>query len=102
MLLLKWVGVCIRDCEFKSVMSVVTAALHRPELLCAMQISPISTGRINMQYRRVQCVPPGKMSVVIDNNVGTNGWLRMFVSVSLLSLSLLAIAEPRQTLLAVT
>ncbi|KAK9800899.1 hypothetical protein WJX73_008437 [Symbiochloris irregularis] len=44
------------------------------------KISPISTGRINMQYRRVQCVPPGKMSVVIDNNVGTNGWLRMFVS----------------------
>lgn len=46
-----------------------------------VQISPEASGRINIQYRRVQCVPPSSLAVVVDNNNGPQGWLRMFVTV---------------------
>lgn len=45
------------------------------------KISPMSSGRISIQYRRVECVPPQKIIVSVDNNHGTGGWLRLFVEV---------------------
>ena len=45
------------------------------------KISPMSSGRISIQYRRVECVPPQKIIVSVDNNRGTGGWLRLFVEV---------------------
>ena len=53
-----------------------------------VQISPQSSGRIDMQYRRVQCVPPSAMNVVVDNNNGPSGWLRLYVTVRPFSASL--------------
>ena len=50
-------------------------------MVLLLQLSAVSTGRISIRYRRVECVPPGKMSVVLDNNNGPSGWLRMFVAV---------------------
>lgn len=48
-----------------------------------MQIATPSGGRIDMQYRRVDCTPPLPVSVAIDNNAGVGGWLRLVVEVSL-------------------
>ena len=45
------------------------------------KISPMSSGRISIQYRRVECVPPQKIVVSVDNNHGAGGWLRLFVEV---------------------
>lgn len=40
------------------------------------------TGRIDIQYRRVQCTPPSNLIVNIDQNSGTGGFLKMSVTVS--------------------
>lgn len=38
-------------------------------------------GRINIQYRRVECTPPEPLKVNIHANVGVGGWLRIAVEV---------------------
>jgi len=43
------------------------------------KLSPMSTGRISIQYRRVECVPPQKIVISVDNSAGPGGWLRLFV-----------------------
>ena len=40
-----------------------------------------SGGRINMQYRRVQCAPPQAIAISVDANGGTDGWIRLQVEV---------------------
>lgn len=39
----------------------------------------MALGRIDIQYRRVDCTPPNPVSLAIDNNVGVGGWLRLVV-----------------------
>jgi hypothetical protein len=46
------------------------------------KLSPMDTGRINMMYRRVQCVPPKPMVIYVDNNGGQGSWLRLFIEVT--------------------
>lgn len=36
-------------------------------------------GRVNIAYRRVECVPPRKMVVYVDQAHGQDKWLRLFV-----------------------
>jgi hypothetical protein len=36
-------------------------------------------GRVNIEYRRVECVPPRKMVVYVDQSHGADKWLRLFV-----------------------
>jgi len=43
------------------------------------KIAPMAVGRIDIQYRRVDCTPPLPVSIAIDNNVGVGGWLRLVV-----------------------
>lgn len=38
-------------------------------------------GRIDMQFRRVACQPPSDLSVIIDQNRGAGGWIRLQVKV---------------------
>ena len=38
-------------------------------------------GRINVQYRQVECAPPSDLVVNVDNNDGGNGWIRLQVTV---------------------
>ena len=45
------------------------------------QIAPMEGGRINVQYRRVECTPPEPLKVNIHANVGVGGWLRIAVEV---------------------
>jgi len=49
----------------------------------AMQIANPSPGggRINVQYRRVECAPPSDLVVNVDNNGGSNSWIRLQVTV---------------------
>ncbi|DBA91941.1 TPA: expansin [Trebouxia sp. C0005] len=43
-------------------------------------IAPMLNGRIDIQYRRVECTPPVPVKVQIDGNSGTGGWLRLAVT----------------------
>jgi len=49
-------------------------------------------GRIDIQYRRVQCTPPSNLVVNIDQNSGTGGFLKMSVSVSTASLCMILVS----------
>lgn len=42
----------------------------------------MEVGRINIQYRRVECTPPEPLNVDINFNYGPGAWLRIVVSVS--------------------
>ena len=39
----------------------------------------MAIGRIDIQYRRVDCTPPEPVQLAIDSNVGVGGWLRLVV-----------------------
>jgi hypothetical protein len=43
----------------------------------------MGNGRIDMRYRRVVCKPPTSMKVIVDQNRGAGGWIRLQISVSL-------------------
>lgn len=43
------------------------------------KLAPMEVGRVNIEYRRVECVPPKKMVVYVDQAHGTDKWLRLFV-----------------------
>ena len=42
----------------------------------------MALGRINMRYHRVECKPPSDMTVIVDQNRGSGGWIRLQVKVS--------------------
>eukprot|EP00884_Botryococcus_braunii_P014402 jgi/Botrbrau1/22963/Bobra.0030s0035.1 len=43
------------------------------------KISPMHLGRINIQYRRVECTPPEPINMNLDVNIGVGSWLRVVV-----------------------
>lgn len=57
------------------------AASADGQLRGGLQIAPMEGGRINIQYRRVECTPPEPLKVNIHANVGVGGWLRIAVEV---------------------
>ena len=59
---------------------VLDSALIR--LPAPVQIAPIGNGRIDIQYRRVECTPPSTMVVSVDGNSGGGGWIRLSIKVS--------------------
>lgn len=38
-------------------------------------------GRVNIQFRRVECAPPSDLVIIVDSNSGSNGWIRLKVYV---------------------
>ena len=44
-------------------------------------MAPMLGGRIDIQYRRVQCTPPSNLQIIVDKNSGTGGFLKMSVTV---------------------
>ena len=52
------------------------------DLLHLVQMSPMLSGRIDIQYRRVECTPPSHLQINIDQNAGSGGFLKMSVTVS--------------------
>jgi len=55
--------------------------VHNEQGFAKLQIAPMLNGRIDIQYRRVECTPPVPVKVQIDGNSGTGGWLRIAVTV---------------------
>lgn len=53
-----------------------------------MQLAPMAIGRIDIQYRRVECVPPAPMVVFVDNNNGPGSWLRLFIGTQSLQIGI--------------
>lgn len=49
-------------------------------------LSPMVSGRIDVNYRVVACTPPSALKVKVDGASGTGLWLRLLVTVSLISL----------------
>ena len=56
--------------------------LRLPGPAC-LQIAPMAGGLIDIQYAQVQCTPPSPMTVLVDQNRGAGGWIRLQISVSL-------------------
>ncbi len=53
------------------------------QALTFLKMAPWPGGRVDIKYRRVNCVPPKDISVSIDNNRGQGGWLRLQITVHL-------------------
>ena len=51
------------------------------QALTFQKMAPAAGGRIDISYRRVNCVPPTDISVLIDNHRGQGGWLRLQITV---------------------
>lgn len=49
------------------------------------KMAPMSLGRIDIRYRRVECTVPQDLNVIIDENRGAGGWIRLQVKVSCLT-----------------
>ena len=48
------------------------------------QISPMTSGRIDVNYRLVACSPASALKVDVNGNSGPGAWLRLLVTVSAL------------------
>lgn len=44
-------------------------------------MAPMALGRIDIQYRRVECQVPSDLNVIVDENRGAGGWIRLQVKV---------------------
>ncbi len=44
-------------------------------------MAPMALGRIDIEYRRVECTVPQDLNVIIDENRGAGGWIRLQVKV---------------------
>ncbi|KAK9839672.1 hypothetical protein WJX81_004788 [Elliptochloris bilobata] len=79
-------GRCSKDPNQRSVTVTITDVCPECEsdhidmqALTFNKIAPMEGGRINIQYRRVECTPPEPLKVNIHANVGVGGWLRIAV-----------------------
>jgi hypothetical protein len=69
------------------------SAVHSPtgeadaQALTFNKMAPIALGRIDIQYRRVECTVPQDLNVIIDENRGAGGWIRLQVKVSIIALT---------------
>ena len=52
------------------------------------KISPMISGRIDINWRMVACTPPSPLKVRVDGNSGPGLWLRLLITVSKASPSL--------------
>ena len=44
-------------------------------------MAPMALGRIDIKYRRVACQVPQNLNVIVDQNRGAGGWIRLQVKV---------------------
>ena len=51
------------------------------QALTFQKMAPMGNGRVDMRYRRVECHPPSDLSVIVDQNRGAGGWIRLQVKV---------------------
>ena len=46
------------------------------------KMAPMALGRIDIKYRRIACQVPQNLDVIVDENRGAGGWIRLQVKVS--------------------
>ena len=46
------------------------------------KMGPMALGRIDIKYRRVACQVPQNLDVIVDENRGAGGWIRLQVKVT--------------------
>eukprot|EP00884_Botryococcus_braunii_P000413 jgi/Botrbrau1/10372/Bobra.146_2s0010.1 len=81
-----WTGRCYTGPEQVSVIVQITDECPecKPDhidiqAMTFEKLAPMHLGRVNIQYRRVECVPPSNLVVYADQNYGPDKWLRLFV-----------------------
>ena len=45
------------------------------------KMAPMALGRVNIKYRRIVCQVPHSLNVIVDQNSGAGGWIRLQVKV---------------------
>ena len=45
------------------------------------KMAPMALGRIDIKYRRIACQVPHDLNVIVDQNSGAGGWIRLQVKV---------------------
>ena len=48
------------------------------------KMAPMALGRIDIKYRRIACQVPQNLDVIVDQNRGAGGWIRLQVKASVL------------------
>ena len=46
------------------------------------KMAPMLLGRIDIKYRRIACQVPQALAVIVDENRGAGGWIRLQVKVT--------------------
>lgn len=62
--------------------NIVFMCVAHLQALTFNKIAPMALGRIDIKYRRVECKPPQDMNIIVDQNRGAGGWIRLQVKVS--------------------
>ncbi|CAL8462621.1 g2154 [Coccomyxa elongata] len=82
----QYAGRCNQDPNARMVTIMITDCCPECEpnhidiqALTFNKMAPMPNGRVDMRYRRVSCHPPSNMSVIVDNNRGSGGWIRLQV-----------------------
>lgn len=53
----------------------------RVQALTYNKMAPMALGRIDIKYRRIACQVPQALDVIVDENRGAGGWIRLQVKV---------------------
>ncbi|BDA46488.1 probable Expansin-A7 [Coccomyxa sp. Obi] len=82
----QFAGRCNQDSNARSVTIMITDSCPECEAdhldiqaLTFNKMAPMALGRIDIQYRRVECTVPQDLNVIIDQNRGAGGWIRLQV-----------------------
>ncbi|BDA46490.1 probable Expansin-A2 at N-terminal half [Coccomyxa sp. Obi] len=82
----QFAGRCNQDPNARMVTVMITDSCPECEpnhmdlqALTFNKVAPMALGRIDMRYRRVECKPPSDMTVIVDQNRGAGGWIRLQV-----------------------
>ncbi len=62
-------------------MDVTWSLLLPAQALTYNKMAPMALGRIDIKYRRIACQVPQALDVIVDENRGAGGWIRLQVKV---------------------
>ncbi|KAK9906413.1 hypothetical protein WJX75_001467 [Coccomyxa subellipsoidea] len=82
----QFTGRCNQDPNARTITLMITDCCPECEpdhidiqALTFTKMAPMAGGRVDMRYRRVQCHPPSDLHVIVDQNRGAGGWIRLQV-----------------------
>ncbi|KAK9824737.1 hypothetical protein WJX74_003216 [Apatococcus lobatus] len=82
----QFAGKCNPDWQTNSITFMVTDKCPECQAdqvdlnaLAFQKLAPLANGRVALQYRRVTCTPQEPVSVRVDANRGSGGWIRLWV-----------------------